>query len=200
MRRREKRPPSGPRSPLPVARGRAEEESMEDVRGKTVLVVDDEPSVRLYLQTVLEDSGFQVQTAANGHQALDRMTEKKPDVISLDLVMPKMSGLNFFKYIQKNKERAGIPVVVVTAHARDELGSEDFQKIEKHRSEECRIFTLEKPVDAPTYVNTIRQALDLQPLGSESEEQTALRLEVSDAIQGADRESLRKALEVLKGS
>jgi CheY-like chemotaxis protein len=128
------------------------------------------------------------------------MTEKKPDVISLDLVMPKMSGLNFFKYIQKNKERAGIPVVVVTAHARDELGSEDFQKVEKYRSEECRIFTLEKPVDAPTYVNTIRQALDLEPLGSGSDEQTALRLEVSDAIQGADRESLRKALEILKGS
>jgi CheY-like chemotaxis protein len=173
---------------------------MEDVRGKTVLVVDDEPNVRLYLQTVLEDSGFEVQTAANGHQALDRMTEKKPDVISLDLVMPKMSGLNFFKYIQKNKERAGIPVVVVTAHAKDELGSEDFDKIEKHKSEECRIFTLEKPVDAPTYVNTIRQALELEPLGSESEEQTALRLEVSDAIQGADPESLRKALEILKGS
>ena len=173
---------------------------MEDVRGKTVLVVDDEPNVRLYLQTVLEDSGFEVQTAANGHQALDRMTEKKPDVISLDLVMPKMSGLNFFKYIQKNKERAGIPVVVVTAHAKDELGSEDFDKIEKHKSEECRIFTLEKPVDSPTYVNTIRQALELEPLGSESEEQTSLRLEVSDAIQGADPESLRKALEILKGS
>ncbi len=90
-----------------MARGRGEEESMEDVRGKTVLVVDDEPNVRLYLQTVLEDSGFEVQTAANGHQALDRMTEKKPDVISLDLVMPKMSGLNFFKYIQKNKEQSG---------------------------------------------------------------------------------------------
>ena len=177
-----------------------EEEAMEDVRGKTVLVVDDEPNVRLYLQTVLEDSGFEVQTAANGHQALDRMTEKKPDVISLDLVMPKMSGLNFFKYIQKNKERAGIPVVVVTAHAKDELGSEDFQKLEKHKSEECRIFTLEKPVDAPTYVNTIRQALDLEPVGPESEEGTALRLEVSDAILGADQESLRKALEILKGS
>jgi CheY-like chemotaxis protein len=128
------------------------------------------------------------------------MTEKKPDVISLDLVMPKMSGLNFFKYIQKNKDRAGIPVVVVTAHAKDELGSEDFQKIEKYRSKECKIFTLEKPVDAPTYVNMIRQALELEPVGPESEEGTALRLEVSDAIQGADRESLKKALEILKGS
>ena len=77
---------------------------MEDVRGKTVLVVDDEPNVRMYLQAVLEDAGLNVQTAANGNQALDRMTEKKPDVISLDLVMPKMSGLKFFKYIQKNKD------------------------------------------------------------------------------------------------
>ena len=45
---------------------------MEDVRGKTVLVVDDEPNVRMYLQAVLEDAGLNVQTAANGNQALDR--------------------------------------------------------------------------------------------------------------------------------
>jgi CheY-like chemotaxis protein len=179
---------------------RREERIMEDVRGKTVLVVDDEPNVRLYLQTVLEDSGFEVQTAANGHQALDRMTEKKPDVISLDLVMPKMSGLKFFKYIQKNKERAGIPVVVVTAHAKDELGSEDFQKIESYRSEQCRIFALEKPVDAQTYVNMIRRALELEPLSPDSEEAGALRAEVADAVRGADQESLKRALKVLKGS
>jgi CheY-like chemotaxis protein len=185
---------------LPGSIGREEERIMEDVRGKTVLVVDDEPNVRLYLQTVLEDSGFEVQTAANGHQALDRMTEKKPDVISLDLVMPKMSGLKFFKYIQKNKDRAGIPVVVVTAHARDEMGSEDFEKIESYRSEECKIFTLEKPVDAPTYVNMIRQALDLEPLGPESEEDASLKLEVTDAIRGADQESLKKALKLLQRS
>ena len=172
---------------------------MDDVSGKTVLVVDDEPNVRMYLQAVLEDAGFGVQTAANGNQALDRMTEKKPDVISLDLVMPKMSGLKFFKYIQKNKDRAGIPVVVVTAHARDELGSEDFRKIESYRSEECRIFTLEKPVDAPIYVNTIRQALDLAPVGPESEEGEALRLELREAMQAADKEALKNALKILKG-
>ena len=173
---------------------------MEDVRGKTVLVVDDEPNVRMYLQTVLEDAGLDVQTAANGNQALDRMTEKKPDVISLDLVMPKMSGLKFFKYIQKNKDRAGIPVVVVTAHAQDELGSEDFEKIKKYKSEESRIFLLEKPVDAVIYVDTIRQALGLEPLSPESEESESLRLQVSDAVRAADPGSLKKALEILKRS
>jgi CheY-like chemotaxis protein len=173
---------------------------MEDVRDKTVLVVDDEPNVRMYLQTVLEDAGLKVQTAANGNQALDRMMEQKPDVISLDLVMPKMSGLKFFKYIQKNKERADIPVVVVTAHAQDELGSEDFEKIKKYKSEECRIFLLEKPVDAVTYVDTIRQALDLEPLRAGSEQAGSLRLQVSDAVREADPESLKKALEILKRS
>jgi CheY-like chemotaxis protein len=173
---------------------------MEDVRDKTVLVVDDEPNLRMYLQAVLEDAGLNVQTAANGNQALDRMTEKKPDVISLDLVMPKMSGLKFFKYIQKNKDRADIPVVVVTAHAQDELGSEDFEKIKKYKSETCKIFLLEKPVDAPTYVNTIRQALGLPPMSLKPEEGESLRLEVSDAIRVADPGSLKKALEILKRS
>jgi DNA-binding NtrC family response regulator len=112
--------------------------------------------------------------------------------------MPKMSGLKFFKYIQKNKERAGIPVVVVTAHARDELGSEDFNKIEKYKSAECKIFVLEKPVDAPTYVDMIRRALDLEPLDPESAEGVSLRTEVADAVRGADPESLKKALKILK--
>lgn len=171
---------------------------MEDARGKTVLVIDDEPNLRLYLQTVLEDADFEVQTAANGNQALERMTEKRPDVISLDLVMPKMSGLKFFKYIQKNKERANIPVVVVTAHAQDELGAGDFEKIERYKSEECRVFLLEKPVDALTYVDTIRRALNLEPLESGTAESESLRLQVKDAIQAADPESLKKALEILK--
>jgi CheY-like chemotaxis protein len=126
------------------------------------------------------------------------MTEKKPDVISLDLVMPKMSGLNFFKYIQKNKERAGIPVVVVTAHAQDELGSEDFQKIQKYKSKECKVFTLEKPVAALTYVDTIRKALDLAPLDPGAGEGASLRMQMTDAIQKADPEALKKALQVLK--
>jgi CheY-like chemotaxis protein len=78
---------------------------MGDESKKTVLVVDDEPDVRLFLQTILENGGYDVMLASHGKQALERMTEKKPDVISLDLVMPKMSGLKFYRYIQKNKDR-----------------------------------------------------------------------------------------------
>ena len=108
-----------------------------------------------------------------------------------------MSGLKFFKYIQKNKERAAFRRRR-QAHAQDELGSEDFEKIKKYKSEETRIFILEKPVDAVTYVDTIRQALGLTPLSSGSEESESLRLQVADAVRAADPGSLKKALEILK--
>jgi CheY-like chemotaxis protein len=70
---------------------------MDDSRGKTVLVVDDEPDIQFYLKTILENAGFDVMVASNGKQALDRVKDRKPDVISLDLVMPKMSGLKFYQ-------------------------------------------------------------------------------------------------------
>jgi CheY-like chemotaxis protein len=65
---------------------------MDDIKNKTVLIVDDEPDIRLFLKTVLEDAGFNVMTANNGKHALERIKECKPDLISLDLVMPKMGG------------------------------------------------------------------------------------------------------------
>jgi len=71
---------------------------------KTILVVDDEPDTVTFLQTTLQYAGFQVMTASNGEEALERVKEKKPDFISLDLVMPKKSGIRFLYELRKNKE------------------------------------------------------------------------------------------------
>lgn len=65
---------------------------MTRAEDKTVLIVEDEPDVRLFLQTVVEDAGFNVMTAADGEEALKRAREKKPDFISLDLILPRKSG------------------------------------------------------------------------------------------------------------
>ncbi len=171
---------------------------MSEKLGKTVLVVDDEPDVRLFLKTVLEDAGFDVMLAANGKEALERVTEKKPDVISLDLVMPKMSGLKFYKYIQKNPERADIPVVVVTAHAQDEMGKGDLAKIEAARPSRGVLLTLEKPVQPVAYVNAIRKAAGLEEAQvEEGGEQAVLRRQVSEKIQKATKETLQEVLKIL---
>ena len=96
---------------------------------KLILVVDDEADVRTYLTMVLEDAGFRVVSASDGNEALACIQKQKPDFISLDLVMPNKSGIRFYRELRKNRGWSDIPVVVVTAHARDELGKSDFEEI-----------------------------------------------------------------------
>ncbi len=171
---------------------------MAEKTGKTVLVIDDEPDIRLFLKTVLEDAGFGVAVAANGKDALDRMTEKKPDVISLDLVMPRMSGLKFYRYIQKNKDRAGIPVVVVTAHAKDEFGQEDLDRIMAARSDDGTVVVVEKPIQPIPYINTIRSVLGMDELPSEeTSEKDVLKVKLKEKMKSADRKALEDALRIL---
>jgi CheY-like chemotaxis protein len=172
---------------------------MAEKTGKTVLVVDDEPDVRLFLQTVLEDAGFDVALAANGNEALDRMTERLPDVISLDLVMPKMSGLKFYKYIQKNKERACIPVIVVTAHAKDEFGKGDLDKIKRAKSENATMAVVEKPIQPDLYINAVRVAVGLDELPTEDVgEKDVLKVRLKEKMKSADKDTLKDVLKMLE--
>lgn len=134
---------------------------MTETAKQTVLVVDDEPDVRFFIETVLKDGGFEVVSAGNGKQALDRIQERVPDLISLDLVMPKMSGLKFFLYLQKNKERRGIPFLVVTAHGKDEMGRADLKKILAFKRQGVRLGVVEKPIVPDQYLAAVRELLGL---------------------------------------
>lgn len=121
----------------------------------TILVVDDEADARAYLSAILEDEGFSVVTAADGREALDRLDEAVPDLISLDLVMPKLSGYKFHQKIKARHEWASIPVLIVTGHARDDLGREDFERVTTHGH--CAY--LEKPIKPEQYLAAVRQLL-----------------------------------------
>jgi CheY-like chemotaxis protein len=95
---------------------------MTDETPKRVLVVDDEPDVRGYLRSALEDAGFVVEAASDSLEALDLIRRNPPDLISLDLVMPRHSGAKLYRELQKDRKLSKIPVLIVTGHARDELG------------------------------------------------------------------------------
>ena len=161
-------------------------------QGKLILVVDDEAHVRSYLKTILIDEGFRVTTAADGIDALEKIKEEKPDLISLDLVMPKRSGMKFYKDLQTNPEWKGIPTLIVTGHARDDLGREDFQDLTVSGPG----FYLEKPVKPQHYIEAVKKMLGMT-LEKSSEEQ-ALGQELSHALGGANEETLKKALEAIK--
>jgi DNA-binding response OmpR family regulator len=96
-----------------------------------VLVVDDEPMVREVLAKYLEKDGFEVATAEDGEQALARCAESTPDLVLLDLMLPKIDGLEVFRRMQG--AGAQTPVIMLTAKGEEtdrvvglELGADDY--------------------------------------------------------------------------
>jgi CheY-like chemotaxis protein len=166
---------------------------------KTVLVVDDEEDVRDYLEMALEDAGFQVQTASNGNEALDRIREKVPDFISLDLVMPEKSGMKLLYELRHHKEWSTIPFVIVTAHAHDDLGKNDLKDILSNKTFSGPNVYLEKPVTPEQYVGFIceRLEVDCEEI-SQQKKASDLRSELEKMIETADPGKLAEALRLLK--
>ena len=82
---------------------------------KKILIVDDEPDVLIYLETFLEDNGFDTLSANNGITALKMAKTEKPDLITLDITMPEQSGIKTYRYIKSDQDLRAIPVVIITA-------------------------------------------------------------------------------------
>ena len=67
---------------------------------KRILVVDDEPDVRNFLATCIEDAGFLVETACDGEDALEKIKANAPDLMTLDMVMPRRSGISLMRKLR----------------------------------------------------------------------------------------------------
>ena len=84
---------------------------------KKILVIDDEPDYVSTLKECLEGYGYEVATALNGKEGLERLKEKVPDLIVLDLIMPVMNGFEFYKRIKTDHKLHNIPVLIVTGRS-----------------------------------------------------------------------------------
>lgn len=122
----------------------------------TVLVVDDEEANRDLLRDPLEARGYRVLEAANGQQALERITAEPPDVILLDLMMPGLDGFEVCRILKSNPQWAIIPVLMVTALSERkerllgiEAGANDF---------------LNKPVDLQDLILRVKNAIHTKSL------------------------------------
>jgi len=84
-----------------------------------ILVVDDDPYIQRALSFVLRKEGFQVETASDGQTALSKAKEFRPDVIFLDLVIPKTNGFEVCRAIKSDVELKGAYVVILTAKGQE---------------------------------------------------------------------------------
>jgi CheY-like chemotaxis protein len=131
----------------------------------SVLVVDDEVDIRTAMTEVLEEEGYEVYAAGDGKEGLDRLREKQPSVILLDLMMPGMNGWEFRRAQQREPEVSDIPVIVLTAMGRAP-------------SIEAQSF-LQKPFDLDTLLDEVRRWT------SHDTERRAAELSSPDAGAGA---------------
>jgi len=100
-----------------------------------VLVADDDDDIRALVGFRLERAGYEVVTAADGEQALSLARERAPDLAVLDMMMPKLTGLDVTRQLRANEATKGIPVILLTARVQEadiargvEAGADDYVK------------------------------------------------------------------------
>ncbi|MEY3763554.1 MAG: hypothetical protein RLZ42_214 [Armatimonadota bacterium] len=84
-----------------------------------ILVTDDEPNIVRLIQVNLERQGFQVETANNGAQALEKIRANRPDLLVSDVMMPEMDGFELLSNIRRDPALENLPVIMLTAKAQD---------------------------------------------------------------------------------
>jgi CheY-like chemotaxis protein len=104
---------------------------------KQVLVIDDDRNAVRFLSVVLSENGYEPIAAYDGSEGLDRIKQSRPDLIVLDVMMPKKSGFVLFKQLKKDAQYRDIPVLMLTGV------SGILEELESYKEE-----TFEKPYDS----------------------------------------------------
>ncbi len=123
---------------------------------KLVLIVDDDESVRDLIEFIVKKEGFMVEKAADGEEALSKARSASPDIILLDLMLPKFGGFEILRELQSD-ETGSIPIVIITGRYTDRSTS-DMIKQEPN----VRDF-LEKPVKPQILSALLHKLLRTQP-------------------------------------
>ena len=127
---------------------------------KKVLVVDDDPDVRTFIVTVLEENNFIPIVAKDGVEGLQKVKEENPDVITLDVLMPRGSGIRLYRKLKTELSFKSIPVIMLTGIAlKSFLRSQ--KTLAEFQGEKVPVpdFYLEKPVEPEELIDAIEKSL-----------------------------------------
>ena len=176
----------GEKHPSSVAVGGSTDSMTEQL---TILVIDDDPGIRDYLETLATRQGYGVYTAADGETALAGLDKTSPDLITLDAVLPGMDGL---ETLRRLKQRVpDVPVIMLSGHGQARmiveamrLGATDF---------------LRKPFEVEELELALRKALENRALEEEVKSlRGRVRTEVDGLLMGGDNPKMREIREIIE--
>ena len=129
------------------------------LEGYKILVIDDEPDVRVYLRTIFREQGAEVVEAPDANQGMRALKSERPDLMTLDLILPRKTGEKLYWEIRKDERFAALPVVIVSGYAAVDSPRIDFHRFlaEKHLPEPDGM--IEKPIDVEKLLAAVKKAL-----------------------------------------
>lgn len=126
---------------------------------ETILVVEDSMLNRKLVEAVLQPYGYRLLIAVDGEEGIEIATRERPDLVLMDMQLPKVSGYDATQTLKAQPETAHIPIVALTAHAMAD-------ERERALAAGCDGY-LTKPIDTRAFPGQVRQYLDLQGEGTE---------------------------------
>ena len=114
---------------------------------KKILIIEDEEDVRTYLVTLLQKEGYETVTASDGVQGLEVAKREVPDLITLDLQMPKDTGTDFYRKMHRDDKLGQIPIIVISGIPG------------RHLAVKKPAAVFEKPIDKEKLVEAVKNAI-----------------------------------------
>ena len=126
-----------------------------------ILVVDDDPDVMLFNKTVVEEEGYLPLTASNGEEGLALLKKESPDLVILDVLMPKQSGIKMYRAVKTEERWRHIPIIILSGISRRSFlkSQEALTEFGEQPVPEPELY-LEKPVEARDLAAAIREVLE----------------------------------------
>lgn len=145
---------------------------------KQILIVEDAEETAVFLSEILEANGYQYRVASNGKEAMAAMLDRRPDLVLLDIMMPRKTGLGVWKDMKKDPDLGRVPVIVVTGASEItgvDLRTGEAKPLESYDDDFARSFGaklheimqglpapdgfVEKPIDPDLLVRKIKELL-----------------------------------------
>ncbi len=120
---------------------------------KKILIIDDEKDMQVYLRTLFRKAGYDTETASNGEEGLELADSYQPDLITLDVLMPKGSGVRAYRGLRTAAKTKNVPIVVLTGLTRLDDFFGDLGDLPKPDA------MVEKPIDREAFLDTVESLI-----------------------------------------
>ena len=120
---------------------------------KKVLIIDDEKDMRVYLEAVFRKAGYETETAANGEEGVWLAEAHQPDLITLDILMPKKSGIKAYRGLRSSEKTKVIPIVVLTGLTRLDDFFGDLEELPQPDA------LIEKPIERDVFLEKVESII-----------------------------------------